>query len=383
MVIIVTYSTDSSVELALKRGNFDELKKEVECYSAIDKVWLVTQDTVNYSNHFFDVLHFPCGVRISRPLNWPIYYLRAFLTIRKHARVTSAIRAYGVGCPHAALLSKIYRVPFVVSYEYDWSEQLLVTGRRSISYISRVIESFIFSSADVVVGLSRRLCETAKRRGAKNVSCITNGVDMKSVPVVSIDEREKSRETFGLANRKIVLYVRRLHRIKRIGDLIRAVYMLHKKGLDVSLLIVGEGEERSNLEKLVREMNLENEVFFVGGIPHEQVYRFMQIANVLVLPSVMEGNPRVLIEAMFCKVVIVAANVVGINDLIISGEDGLLVSSFSLGELSLAIELVLSDQVLARRLVNQAYKKASEIFDLEKLLKRNVEVVSSVMRRPV
>ena len=383
MTIIVTYSTDSSIELALKKGNFDQLKKEVESYSEIDKVWLVTQDAINYTNRFFDVLHFPCGVRIPRPLNWPIYYLRAFMTMCKHARVTAVIRAYGVGCPHAALLSRIYRVPLVVSYEYDWSSQLLVTGRRCIGYIARIIEGFTLSSADVVVGLSRRLCETAKRRGANNVTCVMNGVDMKSVPVVSIDEIEKTRETFGFANRKIILYVGRLHRIKRINDLIRAIDILRKKGLDVSLLIVGEGDERSNLEKLVGEMNLESEVLFVGGVPHEQVYRFMQIADVLVLPSIMEGNPRVLMEAMFCKVVIVAANVVGINDLILSGEDGLLVMPFNLRELSLAIELVLSDQILARRLLDHAYRKASENFGLEKSLKRNVEVVSSVMRRKI
>jgi glycosyltransferase involved in cell wall biosynthesis len=383
MAIVVAYSTDSSVKLALEKGNFDQLKREVECYSAIDDVWLVTQDDVDYSHLFNHVLHFPCGIHILPPLNWLIYSVRAFLTMYKRVNNVSAIRAYGVGCLYTALLSTVCKVPLIVSYEYDWSDQLFLIGRRIIGCISRVVETFMFSSADVVVGLSQRLCEKAGRRGARGVIWIPNGVDMNSIPSFAFQEKQRLKAELAFSDQRIVLYVGRLHRIKRVADLIQAVGILRRKGVDVALLVVGDGEERSKLVKLVRVMGLESQVLFVGAVSHDQVFRFMTIADVIVLPSIMEGNPRVLIEAMFCKLAITATDVVGINDLIVSGENGLLVKPFSPGELSAAIGLLISNQDISRKLVDQAYRKACEDFDQEKLLKKNVDLISSIMRKTI
>ena len=375
MTILVAYSTDTSVDQATRKGNFDDMKRLVESYASLGDVCLITQDTRNYGALFRRVRHLACGFDLPPPLNWLLFYLKSFLVLEGMSSHIDVVRAYGIGNLMPAVVCRLHRIPLVVSYEYDWSGEMLLTRRRLLHAVSRKIEDLVFEFSTVIVGLSRRLCDEALKRGARNVTLIPNGIDPNLVCDVSSEEKERIRSHLGLAGKKIVLYVGRLHSIKGVAYLIEAVSRLRQKHGDIGLLVVGDGVDKEKLRFLCKKVGLADRAVFTGFVPRSNVFSFMKIADVLVLPSLMEGNPRVLIEAMFCRLPIVGTDVAGISDLIEHGRNGLLVSPSNPMALVQAVDSILGDADLARRLSEEAYGDASLRFNGQKLMDMNLGLV--------
>jgi len=380
MTILVAYSTDTSVAQATRKGNFDEMKRQVESYASLGDVCLITQDTRNYGTFFRSVRHLACGFNLPPPLNWLLFYLKSLLVLEGMSSRVDAVRAYGIGNLMPATVCRVHRIPLVVSYEYDWSGEMLLTRRRLLHAVSRKIEDLVFEFSTVTVGLSRRLCDEASKRGAKNVVLIPNGIDPNLVRELSNEEKERIRSHLGLVGKKIVLYVGRLHSIKGVPYLIKAVSHLHQRHDDIGLLVVGDGADREKLRLLCEKVGLTDHTVFTGFVPRSNVFSFMKVADVLVLPSLMEGNPRVLIEAMFCRLPIVGTDVAGVRDLIEQGRNGLLVSPRNPIALAQAVDSILGDAYLARKLIEEAYRDASRRFNGQKLVDMNVGLVSCLVR---
>jgi len=380
MTILVAYSTDSSVAQAIRKGNFDEMKRQVESFASLGEACLLTQDSRSYSTLFRFVRHLPCGFDLKRPLGWFLFYLKSLLALERMSSRIQVVRAYGIGNLVPALICKLHKIPLVVSYEYNWSGEMLLTGRKFLYALSRKIEDLVFGSSSIIVGLSKRLCEEALKRGARSVILIPNGFDINLIHDISDDQKERIRSELGFVGKKIVLYVGRLHKIKRLADLIEAVSNLRQKRDDIGLLVVGDGAEKEKLRSLCQKLNLTDLTVFTGSVPRLRVLHLMKIADVLVLPSLMEGNPRVLIEAMFCKLPIVGTNVEGIKDVIEHGRNGFLVSPCNPRALAQAVDSVLENADLTRRLTEEAYRDAIRKFDFEKLTDMNVGLVAHFVR---
>jgi len=380
MSILVAYSTDTSVAQAIGKGNFDEMKRQVESYGSLGEVCLLTQDSRNYSALFRNVRHLPCGFELIRPLGWFLFYLKSLLVLERMSSQIEVVRAYGIGNLIPAIVCRLHKIPFVVSYEYDWSGEMLLAGRRFLYALSRKIEDLVFECSSIIVGLSKRLCEEALKRAARNAVLIPNGVDINLIHEVSDEQKERIRSQLGFVGKKIVLYVGRLHMIKRLVDLIEAVSILRQKQDDIGLLLVGDGAEKEKLRSLCEKLGLTDRTVFTGFVPRLRVFFLMKVADVLVLPSLMEGNPRVLIEAMFCRLPIVGTDVEGIKDVIEHERNGLLVSPCNPRALAKAVNSVFEDVDLARRLTEEAYRDASRKFDLEKVTGMNVGLVARLVR---
>ncbi len=102
------------------------------------------------------------------------------------------------------------------------------------------------------------------------------------------------------ARGRVVLGVGRLVKQKNFQGLIRAMQIVTRTKPDTSLVIVGDGGMRQELEELVQELGLNEHVFFAGYVPNQEVPRFLRAAHVLVMPSYYEGLPVTHVEAMFC-----------------------------------------------------------------------------------
>jgi glycosyltransferase involved in cell wall biosynthesis len=121
-----------------------------------------------------------------------------------------------------------------------------------------------------------------------------------------------------------LLAVGRLHAVKDHAFLLRACVQLAQHGLDFQCEIAGEGPERGNLERLIREYELEERVRLLGHVPHDQQDSLYQRADVVVLTSRSEGIPLVLMEAMAREKIVVAPAITGIPELVVAGQTGFL-----------------------------------------------------------
>ena len=123
---------------------------------------------------------------------------------------------------------------------------------------------------------------------------------------------------------------------------------------DLGLVIIGEGPMAHDLRRLARRLALADRVLFMGAQPQEVVHRYYQKADFLVLPSVSETAPLVLIEALSTGKPVVATDLQGISSIVRHEENGLLVPPGDAEALSTALSLLANDEELYARLVSNA-----------------------------
>ena len=121
-----------------------------------------------------------------------------------------------------------------------------------------------------------------------------------------------------------LLAVGRLHAVKDHAFLIRACAQLRDAGLDFRCTIAGEGPERQGLESLIRNNRLEDCVILLGHVPQQELDALYQRAHLIVLTSLSEGIPLVLMEAMVRGKIVLAPAITGIPELVIPGKTGFL-----------------------------------------------------------
>jgi colanic acid/amylovoran biosynthesis glycosyltransferase len=127
-----------------------------------------------------------------------------------------------------------------------------------------------------------------------------------------------------------LLAIGRLHLVKDHAFLIRACAQLHRSGVSFECLIAGAGGEWRNLQLLIREFGLEDRVTLLGHVAHWNLGSWYDRADVVVLTSRSEGIPLVLMEAMARGKIVLAPDITGIPELVITGKTGFLYEAGSL-----------------------------------------------------
>lgn len=159
----------------------------------------------------------------------------------------------------------------------------------------------------------------------------------------------------------------RLNRVKGHAELVRAVGVLRSRGLDVRLTIAGQDDRggtgyRRELEALVAELGLVEFVMLAGAVDEGEVIRGLHGAQVFVLASHHEPLGVAIMEAMAAGTPVVATRGGGVTELVTDGEDGILVEPREVAGLADAIERVLRDGVLARRLAEAGVETVRRSF---------------------
>jgi glycosyltransferase involved in cell wall biosynthesis len=146
-----------------------------------------------------------------------------------------------------------------------------------------------------------------------------------------------------------ILFVGRLRIRKGVEVLLHAIAELVRRGREVRLVIVGDGEHRNRLETTTQALGLERQVRFHGQRDKAEIARLMSKASALVVPSLYEGMPLVVLEAMRRSLPIVASRVSGIPEVIEDGRSGWLVAPENVDDLVDALNSVIDSPQEARR----------------------------------
>ncbi|MFN2516036.1 MAG: glycosyltransferase [Pyrinomonadaceae bacterium] len=171
----------------------------------------------------------------------------------------------------------------------------------------------------------------------------------------------------GRQSRKI-LAVGRLSREKGFNYLLQAAHALMRRGIDVEVEVIGDGEEAGSLKTLADKLGIVDRVRFRGWLKFGAVQAAMREATILVHPSagLGDGLPNVIREAMALGTPVIASRVAGIHEALDDGRCGLLVPPRDITALSGAIETLLSNSTLRRSFADAARKRAEEKFDMWK-----------------
>lgn len=171
---------------------------------------------------------------------------------------------------------------------------------------------------------------------------------------------------------KRILCVGRLESEKNLFSLIKAVAKINA-GLD----IIGNGSLREPLRLFAAEYGAD--VRFLGIKPNKEIPGIMARYPVFVLPSIYEGHPKTLLEAMSCQMAVIGTNVQGIKEVIDDGVNGLLCGTSS-ESLAFCIKRLLNDNDLRNKLGKEAENYIQNNISLEKIVSREIQIYKEILR---
>lgn len=203
-------------------------------------------------------------------------------------------------------------------------------------------------------------------------------------------DREAVRELLGLPGLEtpILLFVGRIERLKGIDTLLESVAVVSKycSGRDLKVLIVGGGgqteDENAELHRVVelhRDLNLEEQVEFVGSKPQEMLPLYYSAADVTIMPSHYESFGLVAVESMASGTPVIASNVGGLSFTVVDGETGYLVEQENHFQLAERVHTLLKNSELRERMGEQASVHAQQ-YSWEKIATQVLEVYETVQK---
>lgn len=241
---------------------------------------------------------------------------------------------------------------FVLSSLFGTGTKVVVSERDSPTEVlpkfTGLLRKFTYKFADGIICQTRASADFIEKNvGHSRVTVIYN-------PVKKIDMDH------GVCREKIILNIGRLVSKKGQRYLLEAFARIHKEYPEWTLVIVGDGPLRGELEHLSNELGLQNKIAFPGAI--KVVDDWLNRASIFAFPSLLEGFPNALAEAMAGGLAVVSFNCdTGPSDLIVDGKNGYLVDVFDVSSLASRLEALMDDGDLRQRMSSEARKVASTL----------------------
>ncbi len=233
---------------------------------------------------------------------------------------------------------------------------------------------------DIIILNNRHDLEQAERlkiRPRQSIELIHNGIDPYKLEIFGRDEakiklfEKLSQRQRGFLHAKIAVgTVANFYKTKGLEYLIEAVKMLgaEHKIQDVAFVIIGDGTEREKLELQIKESGIKNKIFLTGKLPDARKY--LAAFDIFVLPSVKEGFPWALLEAMAAKLPVIATNVGAVPEIIEDGKNGFVVEPRKPELLAQKIKELMDNERLRHELGIQAHQTVVLKFDLNKMVQQ-------------
>jgi glycosyltransferase involved in cell wall biosynthesis len=231
--------------------------------------------------------------------------------------------------------------------------------------------------ADRVVAPSRATArELVEDYDARDVAVVANGI--------TLPEQGPQAPKSGVALRTprgpfTVLYAGRLRTRKAVAVLLEAFARLLERVPEARLIVVGDGEQRPALEAQAARLGVAEAVAFEGGRPHGAMPQYYRAAGVFCLPSLYEGFPLAILEAMAAGLPVVATAVAGVPEAVADGVTGRVVPPEDAGALADALAELAADRARARAMGEAGRRRAAEEFAIPRIAAEYLEVWLDVL----
>ena len=298
-----------------------------------------------------------------------LFWLKALLRLRTLRPELVLGQGLSMGVP-ACVARRLWRRPYVV-----WGRGMDVY----LPWLSKgVVAPLVLSSADTVIALTEDMKAEMQKICSRDVEVIPNGIDVEGFQ--DLPAKAEIREELGLgADDKIIVFVGTLRPVKGLKYLVEAMNVIRQSDNSARLMLVGDGEERQQLEALVQGRDLEGWVTFLGRVPNESVPRYLAGADVFVLPSLSEGFPNVVLEAMAAGLPVVASRVGGLPEIVEEGENGFLVEGGNPEQIADRVLRLLGDDELRAR-ISATNREKARAYTWESVVDRLEEVYGTVVK---
>jgi len=239
----------------------------------------------------------------------------------------------------------------------------VATGEATFKTIKKKLME-VLERADLIFTVSHSVKEEYALMGVSREKMVVmpNGVNSSLFYPMKQDEaRDRLPPELREETGKLILFVGYLRKRKGVDHLIEAMPTIIKEHPDTRLILIGEGSLKNQLVKRSRELSIGNHITFLSNIPHTRMVNYINASELVVLPTLAEGRPNIVLEAMLCGKAVVATNVSGIPELVRDGKEALLIPPESSSQISGAVNQLLSDGTLGKEIGRNARARITEL----------------------
>jgi N-acetyl-alpha-D-glucosaminyl L-malate synthase BshA len=225
------------------------------------------------------------------------------------------------------------------------------------------VVSWSINHSDGVTAVSESLKQDtyANFHIKRDIRVIPNFIDFTRF---SKKPKEHFKKAIAPNGERILVHTSNFRKVKRVEDVIR-VFARVAEAMPARLLLIGDGPERSHMEKICRELNTCDKVTFLGK--QEAIEEILSVCDLFIMPSESESFGLAALEAMACEVPVLSSNAGGIPEVNIHGETGFMSNVGDVEDMAPHAITLLSDDDMLLRFRKQALAQAQR-FDLEKVI---------------
>jgi glycosyltransferase involved in cell wall biosynthesis len=275
--------------------------------------------------------------------------------------------------PFPLILAKLFNIPIVLSIHGNlaspsFKPTLLQSLLKSIELIALRI-SLQFASG-VITANSQIGDKIRSLRFNKPLQVIPYGADLS-----------RFNPSVGKITNftPFILFVGQISKAKGVNSLFESFLKIKLKQPELKLLLIGQkGKNYTIPNSIIKELN--KSIHLLGYLPQKEVARYMRTAEIVILPSLSEGLPKVLCEALACGTPVIGTRIAGIDEIIIDEKNGILVSPNNIDELTTSIEKILSSKELSHQYSEHGQKIIQEKFNLELNIKKFIRFFQKILQ---
>jgi L-malate glycosyltransferase len=222
--------------------------------------------------------------------------------------------------------------------------------------------TFSINKSDKVTSVSQSLKDDTIRLFdlKKEINVIPNFIELNTIP----DYNPCKRSVMANADERIITHISNFRKVKNIPDVIQVFYRIQQK-IKAKLMMVGDGPEKAEAEKLCEELGISDKVIFFGN--SNEINQILNYSDLFLLPSQTESFGLAALEAMACKVPVISSNSGGLPEVNIQGVSGYLSNVGNVEEMAENALKIISDDAILNEFKKKSFETA-QLFSIEKIV---------------
>lgn len=229
--------------------------------------------------------------------------------------------------------------------------------------LSSKLTSFFYDKIICVSEYDKKTAIKHKLAAKNKLTVIHNGIDIDNIKFLSKEEAQK--KLINKTSPLVIGTIAEWTKNKGLIYLLKAIKELKNKEFDLILIGSGENPDKTEMEKLTKE---NKNIHLIEYIPN--AVKYLKAFDIFILPSLKEGLPYTIIEAMSAEIPIIASDVGGISEMIIDQKTGFLIKSKNPKVIKEKIEYILNNKDKTETIVKKAEKKAIQEFSLNQMINK-------------
>ncbi|MHA1676361.1 MAG: glycosyltransferase, partial [Candidatus Njordarchaeales archaeon] len=290
----------------------------------------------------------------------PSAYLRKFDVVHIHGYRSFQSAIFHFHCKHE-------KIPYIMQAHGTLPTSTAYKELKSI--YDYLVGYKILKSASKGIALTQLEAERYKSMGVpeEKIAIIPNGIDLSEY--AELPPKGAFKKKFNIPeDRKIILYLGRIHKTKGIDFLVRAyAHLINEMNFKDAVLVIAGPDDGylSEIKSLVQGLSASNSILFTGPLYGEDKLAAYVDSQVYVLPSRYETFPMTVLEAYACEKPVIASKVGGLGDMVVNGVTGLLIKPGDIEQLTYALLCLLNDDKRAREMGSRGRKLIQKKFSIE------------------